>query len=173
MPLLCHVRMPFTDLAWNLWDDLVMADDEMNEHQNGGALAVISNTLGELKSQLGANTKEVTTIREYMIRFDEKQRGWATKHEVGEITIGLRSDMSKVEAKAERALTRTDELSGTLGVLGGALEGLRTDISSLRTEVSTRSAEVRGATSILRPTLAWVAAIAAAIVAAVVGHYIG
>lgn len=148
-----------------------MPDDVVNDN-NGGALAVISNTLGELKSQLGANTKEVTTIREYMIRFDEKQRGWATKHEVGEITIGLRSDMSKVEAKAERALTRTDELSGTLGVLGNSMEALRTDISSLRTEVTTRTAEVRGASSILRPTLAWMAAISAAILAAVVGHYL-
>lgn len=163
--------MPYATVSHLAWDDLVMPDDAVNDN-NGGALAVISNTLGELKSQLGATTKEVTTIREYMIRFDEKQRGWATKHEVGEITIGLRSDMSKVEAKAERALTRTDELSGTLGVLGAAMEGLRTDIGSLRTEVTTRTAEVRGASNILRPTLAWMAAISAAILAAVVGHFL-
>lgn len=164
--------MFLTELSPPLWDDLVMPGDDMNEHQNGGALAVISNTLGELKSQLSSVVSDQTTLREYMIRFDEKQRGWATKHEVGEITISLRSDMSKVEAKAERALTRSDENSAALSVIGNSMEALRVEVSGVRSDLATRTAEVRGASTVIRPTLAWAGTVAALFLAGVLGHLI-
>lgn len=143
----------------------------MTHPENGGALAVISASLGKVESAVEKVAAEQSSQREYLARFDERQRGWATKHEVGELVVSLRSDMNKVEAKAERALVRTDEHSTTLGAINSTLVKMQQDMSGLRSDFNTKQAEVRGAWAVVRPGAAWLFGIAAVVVAAFfVGH---
>lgn len=133
---------------------------------NGGAAAVITGALGKLDTQLTSIIAEQVTQRDLLTRFDERQRGWATKHEVAEVSHKFDLALAPVAAQAAQAHNRLDTMVGSLGSLGSQISTIGSKLDALISKDSTQDAEVRGAWKILRPTLAWLATISAAVVGA-------
>lgn len=133
---------------------------------NGGAAAVITSALGKIENSITAISAEQVSQRDLLTRFDERQRGWATKHEVSETAHKLEVALAPVAAQAAQAHIRLDTLVGSLATLGGQLNTLDSKVDSLIVQGSTKEAEQRGSWKVLRPTLAWLTGIAAAVVAA-------
>lgn len=133
--------------------------------EDSGTLAVIASGLTALASKVDNIDTRTEKLTEFMVRFDEKQRGWATKHELTEQTFTLRERDTNIEKKADRAHERIDTLSATLSVQGAAL-------ARIESAVTTSTAEQRGAWKVTRPVLGWIGGIlAAVIVAYVVGRF--
>lgn len=83
------------------------------EH-NGGAMTVLAQALGEVKQQQTAMLGEQVKMRDLLTRFDERQKGWATKQEVGEVVSSLREALAPIAAQATAAHHRLDDHEKTL-----------------------------------------------------------
>lgn len=163
--------MPYATAPDLAWDDLAVADD-VND-PNGGALAAIAGSLGEVKQVLSNVEKEQRDQRDLLTRFDERQRSWATKHELTEVRSQLMAEQTLTAQKADAAHRRMDEHKGAMTVLADALKELQGSVEAIRDGMERREAEVRGAWAVVRPGAAWLMGILGVVVAAfTAGHFV-
>lgn len=153
-----------------------MPSDDLSLFGNGGAVAVITEGMAALKEQLRAISEEQKKHSEFLIRYDEKQRGWATKHEVAEINLTLGGRISTVEAKAVSAHDRLDKQQASVNVgmqqVQKSIDELSAQISDLQGKVVTREAEVRGGWSVTRFVLSGVGAVTLVVLGALLGRFL-
>lgn len=149
------------------------------EHANGGAVG-LAQSLGRVEQQLTAIVTEQVSQRDLLTRFDERQRGWATKHEVSEAVGGLRSELAvvanaagKADDKALAAHNRVDGVTSSLAVLGQKVDDMSIKVEEIRDTQALQAAQVRGGAFVVGSVGKWVFGTAGAAVAAGLGYLIG
>lgn len=137
-----------------------------------GSAAVIASTLGALGEKLDKITTEQAVQKDLLTRFDERQRGWATKHELSDATNTLQRAIDPVASQATSAHNRLDGIAGSMATLGRTIEGLHSKVDLLASRLDVKDAEVRGAWFVGKGAVMWAAGIVtAAISAYFIGHF--
>ncbi len=138
----------------------------MDEPVHNGSAAVITAALGRLETKVDAISTETSALRLFAARTEERERGWATKHEVTAVTHRFELALAPVAAQANAAHVRLDTFADGLSVLSRQFGTMQDAVEEIRDKLNVERAEVRGAWKVLKPSLAWVAGISAAVVGA-------